>query len=167
MPATVRTPFVATHDSDALESDLLIATDRREVVGCGINRDSVETLIRKEVATQCLSGIATETAAVDRWIEVEVDACVVIVRIRFGCPLDRADHRAEGVLDREDVKVGVEERIANLRREVVASPASSHLGGRSDLDESIDIAFGSGAKSQRSPQQPVVISWTRHNAPGP
>src|SRR5712671_774899 len=87
VPHAVEASFVVSHHPYWSESDLCVAGDRGCVVGRRIDDQPVVAVVVNEVAGQGANGVGAKSAAVERWIEIDVDACVPGVGLILGVPL--------------------------------------------------------------------------------
>jgi len=70
-----------------------------------------------------------------RGVDVDVDRRTPVVRVVLLAELDQPDDPAGEIFDREPFDVVVQKVLVELGLEVVATPTTTHLGGRPDRDE--------------------------------
>jgi len=142
MPGAVEATFVAAHDSDRFETDLCVAADGGGVVGCGVDHEPVMAAIHDEVPGKRAHGVGAESVAVHSGIDVDVDAGMEVVGLRFSLPLDRADDFVF-VLDDLGLDVGLGKVVGYRLRHVLATtPPSMHLFGGPDSRQLWHIRLG-------------------------
>src|SRR4029079_7909829 len=96
--------FVAAHNPDRPEADLLVGPDRAGVGGRGIDRQAVVTTLLEQPARDGPNGIGARPATLYRRGHDDVDAGVAVVGVVLLARLDAAGDRAVD-LDRPDEPV--------------------------------------------------------------
>ena len=125
---------VTTQDADAFRA---LTTFARQFIA----------LVGDQVLGQRADRIGAQAAAVERWIQIDVNARVAVIKLGLGTPLDRAGQAAI-VLDDERVGVRVAQVRGDLRCHVaLAPPPPMHLRRRPDRGQRRNVT-GCG-RSQR------------------
>jgi len=107
---------------------------------------AVVAVVVYEVAGQGANCVGAKSSAMERWIEIDVDAGVPVVGLILGVPLDRAGDLVL-VLDDEGLGPSFLEVLFDGRRQVLpASPPAKNLRRRSDPHELGDIRLGRGSQ---------------------
>ena len=146
VPRAVQSSFVVPHHPYWSESDLRVAGNSGCVVGRGIDDQPVVAVVVYEVAGQGANCVGAKSSAMERWIEIDVDAGVPVVGLILGVPLDRAGDLVL-VLDDEGLGPSFLEVLFDGRRQVLpASPPAKNLRRRSDPHELGDIRLGRGSQ---------------------
>ena len=129
--------LVRAHHANAAKADLLVAADRRGVVGRGIDRDPVVTPVLDQVTDQAGEGVGADPAAMQRRIEEQIDGRMPVLGLGLLPELDQARDGAVHP-DRHP------RRLRVVPGEVVGLvvPPASHLGGRDDAAQLVLVASG-------------------------
>jgi hypothetical protein len=130
VPRPVGESLVLTKPADRSEADLRVGPDRPDVVGGGVDRQAVVSVVLDELTDDRPDRVRTEALAVDCRIEEQIDACMAKLRLGLLVGLDRADQPAvEG--DRIDDLVRlVDEELGLDAGEVVGRPPAGDLRRR-------------------------------------